>query len=80
MGRLPRELEPHEGFTLWRFVGILDPTMKAFLSTIVLICLASISHAAKEGLLDDFEKAKTQAKAENKEGFSHMIDLISKYH
>ena len=40
--------------------------MKTFLSIIATLALASLAHAAKEGWLDDFEKAKTQAKAENK--------------
>src|SRR6187455_1111322 len=40
--------------------------MKAFLSLLTLIALTSFASAAKEGWLDDFEKAKAQAKAENK--------------
>ncbi|MEQ1852509.1 MAG: thioredoxin family protein [Chthoniobacteraceae bacterium] len=40
--------------------------MKAFLSIIATLALASLAHAAKDGWLDDFEKAKAQAKAENK--------------
>ena len=40
--------------------------MKTFLSVLTLAVLTSLSHAAKEGWLDDFEKAKAQAKAENK--------------
>ena len=40
--------------------------MKAFFSLLTLIALTSISSAAKEGWLDDLEKAKAQAKAENK--------------
>src|SRR4051794_8557007 len=40
--------------------------MKAFLSLLTIIALTSISSATKEGWLDDLEKAKAQAKAENK--------------
>ena len=40
--------------------------MKTLLSIIATIALTSFASAAKEGWLDDFEKAKAQAKAENK--------------
>ena len=40
--------------------------MKMFLSIIVLTGFVTSAFAAKEGWLDDLEKAKTQAKAENK--------------
>jgi protein disulfide-isomerase len=41
--------------------------MKTFLSLIVTVAFASMSFAApKEGWIDDMEKAKMQAKAENK--------------
>jgi thioredoxin-related protein len=40
--------------------------MKTLLSLVATIALTSIATAAKEGWLDDFEKAKAQAKAENK--------------
>jgi len=40
--------------------------MKAFLSLLTFLALTSMASAAKEGWLDDYEKAKVQAKAENK--------------
>lgn len=40
--------------------------MKTLLSIIALTSLATSAFAAKEGWLDDLEKAKAQAKAENK--------------
>ncbi len=40
--------------------------MKAFLPLIALLTLVASSSAAKDGWLDDLEKAKAQAKAENK--------------
>ena len=40
--------------------------MKTLLSIIATVALASFAHAAKDGWLDDLEKARTQAKAENK--------------
>ena len=40
--------------------------MKILLSIIAAVTLASAAHAAREGWLDDLEKAKAQAKAENK--------------
>ncbi len=40
--------------------------MKTFLSLVALAALAMPAFAAKEGWLDDLEKAKAQAKAENK--------------
>jgi thioredoxin-related protein len=40
--------------------------MKTFLTLISLIVLTSMASATKEGWLDDLEKAKAQAKAENK--------------
>ena len=40
--------------------------MKTFLSLIALAVLTTSAFAAKEGWLDDLEKAKAQAKAENK--------------
>ncbi len=40
--------------------------MKTFLSLVALTALAMPAFAAKEGWLDDLEKAKAQAKAENK--------------
>jgi len=41
--------------------------MKTFLSILMLAALSSIASAApKEGWIDDLEKAKAQAKAENK--------------
>jgi thioredoxin-related protein len=40
--------------------------MKTFLSLLITAALTSMSFAAKEGWLDDLEKAKAQAKAENK--------------
>ena len=40
--------------------------MKTFLSLLVTLALSSLASATKEGWLDDFEKAKAQAKAENK--------------
>ena len=46
--------------------GIIFRTMKTLLSLIALASLATSAFAAKEGWLDDLEKAKTQAKAENK--------------
>jgi thioredoxin-related protein len=44
----------------------IDGNMKTFLSILMLVALTSIASAAKEGWLDDLEKAKAQAKAENK--------------
>ena len=41
-------------------------TMKTFLSLILTLALSSMAFGAKEGWLDDLEKAKAQAKAENK--------------
>jgi protein disulfide-isomerase len=47
--------------TEWHFI------MKTFLSILMLAALSSIASAApKEGWIDDLEKAKAQAKAENK--------------
>ena len=40
--------------------------MKTFLSLMMVVALNSVAFAAKEGWLDDLEKAKAQAKAENK--------------
>jgi len=40
--------------------------MKLFLSALVVLALNTLACAAKEGWLDDLEKAKAQAKAENK--------------
>jgi protein disulfide-isomerase len=40
--------------------------MKMLLSLFVTVALTSMSFAAKDGWLDDLEKAKAQAKAENK--------------
>ncbi len=40
--------------------------MKMFLSLLLTVALTSTIFAAKEGWLDDLEKAKAQAKAENK--------------
>ena len=40
--------------------------MKTFLSLLMTVALTSMAFAAKEGWLDDLEKAKAQAKAENK--------------
>ena len=40
--------------------------MKTFLSLLMSVGLTSMASAAKEGWLDDLEKAKAQAKAENK--------------
>ncbi len=40
--------------------------MKTFLSILMLPALTTIAFAAKDGWLDDLEKAKAQAKAENK--------------
>jgi len=40
--------------------------MKTFLSILMLVALNSIAFATKEGWIDDLEKAKVQAKAENK--------------
>ena len=40
--------------------------MKTFLSIIALLVLNSMAFATKEGWLDDLEKAKAQAKSENK--------------
>jgi thioredoxin-related protein len=40
--------------------------MKTFLSLLMIVSLSSVAFAAKEGWLDDMEKAKAQAKAENK--------------
>ncbi len=40
--------------------------MKTFLSLLTFLALTSMASAAKEGWLDDYEKAKVQAKAENK--------------
>jgi protein disulfide-isomerase len=40
--------------------------MKTLLSLLMLVALTSMASAAKEGWLDDLEKAKAQAKAENK--------------
>jgi thioredoxin-related protein len=40
--------------------------MKTFLSMLMLVALTSIASATKEGWLDDLDKAKAQAKAENK--------------
>ena len=40
--------------------------MKTFLSILMIPALSSIAFAAKDGWLDDYEKAKAQAKAENK--------------
>ena len=40
--------------------------MKTFLSIITVACFVSPAFAAKDGWLEDFEKAKIQAKAENK--------------
>ncbi len=45
-----------------RIVG----TMKTFFSLLMTLALTSMAFAAKEGWLDDLEKAKAQAKAENK--------------
>lgn len=40
--------------------------MKTFLSLLMTVALTAMASAAKEGWLDDLEKAKAQAKAENK--------------
>ncbi len=40
--------------------------MKTFLSLFITVALTSMAFAAKEGWIDDLEKAKAQAKAENK--------------
>jgi protein disulfide-isomerase len=40
--------------------------MKTFLSLLMTVALTSMAFAAKEGWLDDLEKAKAQAKSENK--------------
>src|SRR5258708_14760079 len=40
--------------------------MKTFLLLILTVALTSMASAAREGWLDDLEKAKVQAKAENK--------------
>jgi protein disulfide-isomerase len=40
--------------------------MKTFLSILMIVALTSMAFATKEGWLDDLEKAKAQAKAENK--------------
>jgi protein disulfide-isomerase len=40
--------------------------MKTFLSILMTVALTSMAFATKEGWLDDLEKAKAQAKAENK--------------
>src|SRR6188768_1537543 len=40
--------------------------MKTLLAVLATILLTSFASAAKEGWLEDFEKAKAQAKAENK--------------
>jgi protein disulfide-isomerase len=40
--------------------------MKTLLSLLFAVSLVPFAHATKEGWLDDFEKAKAQAKAENK--------------
>ena len=40
--------------------------MKTLLSALIIFTLNSFAFAAKEGWLDDMEKAKAQAKAENK--------------
>jgi protein disulfide-isomerase len=45
--------------------GSIFGTMKALPSILAALLLTSFA-SAKEGWLDDFEKAKTQAKAENK--------------
>jgi protein disulfide-isomerase len=42
------------------------PGMKAFLSLLTILTLTASTFAAKDGWLDDLEKAKAQAKAENK--------------
>lgn len=54
------------GFRSARGDGSLGGTMKTFLSLILTVALTSMAFAAKEGWLDDLEKAKAQAKAENK--------------
>lgn len=40
--------------------------MKTFLTLLIIPALTTAAFAAKEGWLDDLEKAKAQAKAENK--------------
>jgi len=40
--------------------------MKTFLSLLMIVVLTSMASAAKDGWLDDLEKAKAQAKAEGK--------------
>jgi len=40
--------------------------MKTFLSLLMTVALTSMAFAAKEGWIDDLEKAKAQAKAEGK--------------
>ena len=40
--------------------------MKTFLAILMTVALTSMAFAAKEGWIDDLEKAKAQAKAENK--------------
>jgi protein disulfide-isomerase len=44
----------------------IDTAMKTFLSILMIPVLSSVAFAAKDGWLDDYEKAKAQAKAENK--------------
>jgi thioredoxin-related protein len=46
--------------------GIIFRTMKTSLALLALAALTTSAFAAKEGWLDDLEKAKVQAKAENK--------------
>ncbi len=46
--------------------GIIFRIMKTLLSLVAFAGLTASAFAAKEGWLDDLEKAKTQAKAENK--------------
>src|SRR5262245_5687193 len=60
-----RFLSSSAGFTLG-VVEAFSVPMKAFLSFVAAMILTSFAHAAKDGWLDDFEKAKAQAKAENK--------------
>ena len=60
------EPAPRNGFTCCPQVLTIRGAMKTFHSIIATLALTSLAHAAKEGWLDDLEKAKTQAKAENK--------------
>ena len=57
---------PKSGFLSGGESARITGTMKTFLSILMTVTLTSMAFAAKDGWLDDLEKAKAQAKAENK--------------